>query len=151
MKGFTLLELIVVLAIIGILSYTAIPAYCNYTVPMRVAQTVANAEPIKIAVRQHYQKYKAMPELSVLAAKLDAHKKEYLESLGYVKYTANSAAIVYRFNQKLTNTSAVESASHKTLILRVIATNGILFWDCRGGDLPVKYRPRDCKLLETVK
>ena len=144
MKGFTLLEFIIVLAIIGILAFIAIPAYCNYTVPARVSKAVAMAEPVKIAISEYYQNYKTLPEASVLANKLDANKTEYLESVNYLKYSLNSAAIVYQFNQKLTGIPT--DANHRTLILKVtVDVNGKLSWDCRGGDLPSLLRPKICR------
>lgn len=143
MKGFILIELIIVLIIIGVLAAIAIPGYCNYIVPARVAKTLASAEPLKKVIAQHYQTHKFMP--TALAINLNPSKQDDLESVGYLRYATHSAAIVYKFNQKLTGIPAV--ADHKTLILRVSAdANAKLSWDCYGGDLPGRHRPKVCRL-----
>ncbi|KQQ47771.1 precorrin-2 dehydrogenase [Duganella sp. Leaf126] len=48
--GFTLIELMIVVAIIGILAAVAIPAYSNYTVKAKVANIMSAADPVKTAV-----------------------------------------------------------------------------------------------------
>jgi type IV pilus assembly protein PilA len=55
-KGFTLIELMIVIAIVGILAAVALPAYQNYTRTAKFSEVIAGAAPIKTAIEVCYQK-----------------------------------------------------------------------------------------------
>jgi prepilin-type N-terminal cleavage/methylation domain-containing protein len=147
-KGFTLIEFVIVLLIIGVLASLAIPAYCNYTVPAEISRILVKAEPLKKAIALYYKKHNTMPSEEDFAVEFKANSKDYLdlESVSYQRYYDDSAAIIYKFNRKLTDISFLERIHHKTLVLRVTTNaNRALSWDCRGGDLPAQYRPKLCQ------
>ena len=66
-QGFTLIELMIVVAIIGILAAIAIPAYQDYTVRSKVTELVNAAGVCKTSVAEYYQTKGALP-LNVLSA-----------------------------------------------------------------------------------
>lgn len=60
-KGFTLIELMIVVAIIGILAAIAIPAYQNYLIRSQVTEGLSLADGFKTAVSEFYAQYGAFP------------------------------------------------------------------------------------------
>lgn len=60
-KGFTLIELMITVAIVGILAAVALPAYQNYTIRAQVAEGFTLSEGIKTAVVENYAQTGALP------------------------------------------------------------------------------------------
>ena len=67
-KGFTLIELMIVIAIIGILAAIAIPAYQNYTIRSQVTEGISLASGWKTAISEYYAQNGAFPTGSTTAA-----------------------------------------------------------------------------------
>ncbi|HFA3792981.1 TPA: pilin, partial [Neisseria gonorrhoeae] len=73
-KGFTLIELMIVIAIVGILAAVALPAYQDYTARAQVSEAILLAEGQKSAVTEYYLNHGKWPEDNTSAGVASASK-----------------------------------------------------------------------------
>jgi len=153
-KGFTLIELMIVVAIIGILAAVAIPAYSDYTIRAKVTEGLVMAGPMKTAISETFQSRGPQSMLcddvatcaTVGAPLLDATA---LASNKNVLAVVSNAAGVINITYK---PSVVPSANNSMLITPspdpsdAGSAGAQLNWDCvAGGNLLPKYRPANCR------
>jgi len=134
-QGFTLIELMIVVAIIGILAAIAIPAYQDYTKRAHVSEGLSLAAGAKTAVSEFYSTNNAWPTGNAsagLATNTD------IKGNAVTSVTVSGSQITVAYNSK------VDSASN-TLILAATASGGAITWDCKGGSVDQKYRPSNCR------
>jgi type IV pilus assembly protein PilA len=74
-KGFTLIELMIVIAIIGILAAIAIPAYQNYTIRAQVTEGLTLADGWKTAIAEYYANTGTWPALAALTGTVASNGK----------------------------------------------------------------------------
>ena len=136
-KGFTLIELMIVVAIIGILAAVALPAYQDYTVRAKVTEVILAASAGKLAVSEAVQVNGQMPSTASLA--LASANSKYVASVGYSSTVSNIGIIT-----ATAQGDASITGSTITLTGTVNSTSGSVDWVC-SGTINAKYRPSSCK------
>ena len=142
-QGFTLIELMIVVAIIGILAAIAIPAYQDYTVRSKVTEGLNAAGAAKTSVADAWNSLGQFPANQTQAGLVNAtaYASQYLTSLAYANAGTRSGTLTITLNG--TNLGI---ATGQTVIFTGTAnTAGGVDWGCTTGTLVAKYRPANCR------
>ncbi|WP_281728079.1 pilin [Hydrogenophaga sp. PAMC20947] len=133
-KGFTLIELMIVVAIIGILAAVALPAYQDYTVRARVSESLVAASAAKIAVAENAANGQALASGWVAPSATPNMTSAAIAADGVITVTTTARA----------GGGTVTFVPNPVLVAGTIPTDRI-GWTCTGGTLVAKYRPAACR------
>mgnify|MGYP001558706629 FL=1 len=133
--GFTLIELMIVVAIVGILAAIAIPAYQDYVARAQVSEGVAAAGAMKTSITEYYQSQGGFPNANVY----DVPGGRY-----YSGATHDNAGII---TVTMQNAAPVSSPiRNKTFTMSPTTTSGyIIGWKCAVNSMNAKYLPSGCQ------
>lgn len=142
-QGFTLIELMIVVAIIGILAAVAIPAYQDYTVRAQVSEGLSLASGAKTALAEYYNHRGSFPSDNAslgLSAAGDI-EGSYVSSVD----AGNTPGVI-----EVTYGNNVNSViSNAVLAVSAVTSSGSIQWVCKDGGAGVtledKYLPTNCR------
>ena len=142
-QGFTLIELMIVVAIIGILAAIAIPAYQDYTIRAQVSEGLNLAGGAKTAVAEYTMDSGNFPTTNLLAG-ISANPADingkYTTSVT-VTNTATTGIITVVYG----GTDAHALLQGGTLTLTATTNAGSVEWACATGTIAAKHLPAACR------
>ncbi|WP_193161308.1 pilin [Microbulbifer hainanensis] len=143
-QGFTLIELMIVVAIIGILAAVALPAYQDYTIRAKVSEGLVLASGAKVTVAENAANGKAFDAGFTAPAKTDNIDTVVIDQATGSITVTTTAAIEGGKTIIFVPTSG-GAALAGTAADSTIPAGGSIEWDCTTGTLSAKYRPAQCR------
>ena len=137
-QGFTLIELMIVVAIIGILAAIAIPAYQDYTIRAQVSEGLNLSGGAKAAVTEYFQDRGSMPADNTTAG-LAANTE--IAGKYVTQVNVANGVITVTYGNEAHTTIATNSI---TLTPSTVAA-GSVQWDCAGVGIVNKHLPAACR------
>lgn len=136
-KGFTLIELMITVAIVGILAAVALPAYQDYTIRAQVTEGVSLASGAKASVAEYQSNKGSLPGNADV---------DYAGATG--KYVDNVAigdeGVITATFGKDANSKITDSSANTIVLTPTVESTGNISWACTGTVDP-KYLPSSCK------
>ena len=137
-QGFTLIELMIVVAIVGILAAIAIPAYQDYITRSKVTELATAASACKTSISEYYQSQAAFP--TAAKSGCGAVTSKYITSLTVTDLTGQITVVA------ATGAGALDVAAAGSYILvPTVLANGNIDWACTASTIPAKYLPAICR------
>ncbi len=136
-QGFTLIELMIVVAIIGILAAIAIPAYQDYTIRAQASEGLSLMDGLKTPMTEYYSNKGTFPTNGQGGIATAGSIKG-----NYVSQVETTAAGLITASY---GTGANTALQKGTLSLSAITNTGSIQWTCKSNGIPQKYLPSSCK------
>ena len=141
-RGFTLLELMIVLFIISILVMIAIPAYQDYKTRVKISEGINLAGAVATSVAEYYlsQNHYPVDNSQAGLASPASYQTAWISEIRIVNVpTSGSIAVTY-------NAAAIPAlGTNDTLIFVPDYNGGRIGWDCSYGTVENRFRPKNCR------
>ncbi|SKB42790.1 pilin [Luteibacter sp. 22Crub2.1] len=137
--GFTLIELMIVVAIIAILAAIAIPAYQDYMIRAQVSEGINLSTGAKTAIWDFFADNGRLPRSNVSAG-LASSESIAGNFVSAVEVTTDGAIRVSYATDK-----ANSHVRTSNLVVSPITTKGSIVWVCRGDTMDARYLPTVCR------
>ena len=138
-QGFTLIELMIVVAIIGILAAIAIPAYQDYTARAQVSEAINLSGGLKATIADVWANKGSLSTADSGSSGLPTAASvngKYVSSVGVTDGLITAT---------MATTGVASGISGGTLLISPITQVGSLKWTCKAGTLAQKYVPSSCR------
>ena len=146
-KGFTLIELMIVIAIVAILVALAVPAYTDYTIRTKVGECINGAAVAKLQVSEYYETVGTFPPSSTEAG-LDSPAGESQFCDGFAGYTGGATGVFQiEVNEGAIQPTKTPGQIQPTMTGTPNAQGGV-DWNCSRGSTVAasyKYLPSTCR------
>lgn len=139
-KGFTLIELMIVIAIIGILASLAIPAYNDYTARSQASEAVSLMDALKTPIAEFVADKGSMPSLNSPTGVSAVTQGKYTSTI-----VLSGAITTPLLVSTLRKTNINNDIKDKTIQLQGKATQGGYVWTCKKGTITEKFLPNACR------
>jgi len=138
-QGFTLIELMIVVAIIGILAAVALPAYQDYTVRAKVTEGLSLATSAKLTVAENAANAASSLDLGWTAPSATPN-------VSSVAINGSNGQITITYTAAAGNGDIIMVPTSSGVALSANTVPGSsIDWTCNTGSLVAKYRPSNCR------
>ena len=139
-KGFTLIELMIVVAIIGILAAIAIPAYQDYITRSKVTELVTAGSACKASVSEYFQSLNTLPG-NLTTAGCATVSSKYISSLA----VGTNGVVTVAGRTGGTALPAAATGNYVLVPSANTAATASIEWSCTTSTITKKYLPANCR------
>lgn len=138
-QGFTLIELMIVVAIIGILAAVAIPAYQDYTIRAKITEVMGLGASAKTSISEYYTTMGEMPaDAGAAGVNTNDAQSTYVSAIAFANTGTNTSTVTYT----LANLGGPDGDT--VVFAGEGSANGVQ-WTCNTGSVEAKYMPANCR------
>lgn len=149
-QGFTLIELMIVIAIIGILAAVALPAYKDYTIRAKMSEAILAASACRTTITEVYQSASVAPGAGNWGCESNAATSKYVASVatstdGVVTVTTQGFNDTNIDGKTVTLTPYSDTSLTTAMAVSTDLGKQVAGWKCKAGTVPAKYLPGSCR------